>query len=72
MHKYFASNVGHWFSTQFCTNTVRCFMLYLLDVGESHENNFQERILQLNKWDGSASTAQISLTRTPGRETVQT
>jgi len=47
-------------------------MLYLLDVGESHENNFQERILQLNKWDGSASTAQISLTRTPGRETVQT
>jgi len=62
MHEHFWPNVAHLFSIQLCTNMLlpAVFTWYTRNW---QIHNFQERISQLNKRNGSESTAKKSLTK---------
>jgi len=65
----FAPNVAHLFITKLCINML-LHALFTWSTPNWWKHNFQERILQLNKRNGSASTVQTSLTRTLSCQTA--
>jgi len=60
IRKYFWTKCCHLFSIQLCTNLL-LHVVFTWCTPNWRKHNFQERITQLNKTNGSASTAQTSL-----------